>query len=93
MSDARLTGTAKWFNAEKGYGFVRPEGRDGDVFLGSGAIEAAGIPEPQKISFVIGLDRQNRPRAEDIARVSDAAAERCGRRASRCGHERRGHRG
>lgn len=79
MSDGRrYTGVVKWFNPDKGFGFVDVAGRDGDVFLGSGAIETAGIPEPQtgdKLTFVIGYDRRDRPRAEDIAIVNDTPPE------------------
>jgi CspA family cold shock protein len=76
----RVTGEVKWFNAEKGFGFIRPEGADrtGDVFLGSAALDHAGLPEPQagdKLTFIIGYDRRDRPRAEDVARVSEAAPE------------------
>jgi cold shock CspA family protein len=66
---ARVTGTVQWWSAAKGFGFARVEGRDGDVFVGSKACEAAGGPEPQvgdRLTFTIGADSQGRPRAEDI---------------------------
>ena len=37
------TGTVKWFNATKGYGFIEPENGDKDVFLRISAIERAGL--------------------------------------------------
>ncbi len=48
------TGTVKWFNADKGYGFIEPEGGGKDVFVHMRAVEAAGmgtLSEGQKISF------------------------------------------
>ena len=36
-------GTVKWFNANKGYGFIEPEGGSKDVFVHISAVEAAGI--------------------------------------------------
>jgi len=37
------TGTVKWFNAEKGYGFIQPDGDDADVFVHYTAIEGDGF--------------------------------------------------
>ena len=37
------TGTVKWFNPTKGYGFIEPEGGDKDVFVHISAVEAAGL--------------------------------------------------
>jgi cold shock protein len=47
-------GTVKWFNAQKGYGFIQPEGGGADVFVHMKALERAGIAwlhEGQKISY------------------------------------------
>ena len=47
-------GTVKWFNANKGYGFIQPEDGGKDVFVHISALERAGIntlSEGQKISF------------------------------------------
>ena len=48
------TGTVKWFNPTKGYGFIEPEGGDKDVFVHISAVQAAGMTtlEPdQKVEY------------------------------------------
>jgi len=48
------TGTIKWFNATKGYGFIEPSNKSRDVFLHISAVEQAGLTslnEGQKISY------------------------------------------
>jgi CspA family cold shock protein len=48
------TGTVKWFNPNKGYGFIAPEEGDKDVFVHISAVEKAGINslnEGQKVSY------------------------------------------
>jgi CspA family cold shock protein len=55
-------GTVKWFNAQKGFGFIQPEDGSKDVFVHISAVEKAGIghlAEGQKLSF----DVQNDPRS------------------------------
>jgi len=39
------TGTVKWFNAAKGYGFIQPQGGDKDVFVHISAVERAGLSD------------------------------------------------
>ena len=49
-------GTVKWFNAEKGYGFIAVDGSNDDVFVHYSAIEASGfrlLEEGQKVEFEI----------------------------------------
>jgi CspA family cold shock protein len=53
-------GTVKWFNAQKGYGFIQPEDGSKDVFVHISAVERAGIRalnEGQKVSFQLQSDR------------------------------------
>jgi CspA family cold shock protein len=48
------TGTVKWFNAQKGFGFIQPDDGGGDVFVHISAVERAGLTglaEGQKVSF------------------------------------------
>ena len=56
------TGTVKWFNATKGFGFIQPDDGGADVFVHISAVERSGmrtLVEGQKISFDIVQDRKN----------------------------------
>ncbi len=56
------TGTVKWFNGQKGYGFIQPDDGGADVFVHISAVEQAGLPglnEGQKISYEIAVDRRS----------------------------------
>lgn len=59
-------GTVKWFNAQKGYGFIQPEDGSKDVFVHISAVEQAGIGylnEGQKISYEIESGRNGKSSA------------------------------
>ncbi len=54
------TGTVKWFNGTKGYGFIEPDDGGKDVFVHVSAVEAAGLSglqEDQKVSYEIVENR------------------------------------
>ena len=54
------TGTVKWFNAQKGFGFIQPAGGGKDVFVHISAVERAGLAglnEGQKISYDVVNER------------------------------------
>jgi CspA family cold shock protein len=59
----RITGTVKFFNGAKGFGFIEPEDGGKDVFVHASALEAAGIRslnEGDRVSFVLEDDRRGR---------------------------------
>jgi CspA family cold shock protein len=56
------TGTVKWFNATKGFGFIQPDDGGNDVFVHISAVERAGLGslnEGQKVSFELERDRKS----------------------------------
>ena len=56
------TGTVKWFNAQKGFGFIQPDQGDKDVFVHISAVERAGmgsLAEGQKVSFDLERDQRS----------------------------------
>ncbi|MBP0579004.1 cold-shock protein [Labrys sp. LIt4] len=62
------TGTVKWFNAQKGYGFIQPDDGSKDVFVHISAVERAGLyelREGQKISYELVQDRRSGKLAAD----------------------------
>jgi CspA family cold shock protein len=62
-------GVVKWFNGEKGYGFITPDGGGKDVFVHYSAITGAGyksLEEGQRVVFEI-TEGQKGPQASDVA--------------------------
>jgi CspA family cold shock protein len=56
-----MMGTVKWFNAEKGYGFIQPDNGGADVFVHISAVEQAGLRglnEGQKVQYEVQADRR-----------------------------------
>jgi CspA family cold shock protein len=56
------TGTVKWFNATKGFGFIQPDDGGADVFVHISAVERAGmrsLNEGDKVSFELERDRKS----------------------------------
>ncbi len=54
------TGTVKWFNAQKGFGFIQPEGGGKDVFVHITAVQAAGLrglDEGQRVTYEVVQER------------------------------------
>lgn len=60
------TGTVKWFNAQKGYGFIQPDDGSKDVFVHISAVERSGIGnlvEGQKLSYDLERGQQGKTSA------------------------------
>jgi CspA family cold shock protein len=66
-------GTVKWFNGQKGFGFIEQENGDRDVFVHISAVERAGmssLDEGQKVSFDIVADsRSGKSAAENLRAI------------------------
>jgi len=63
------SGTVKWFNSEKGYGFIQPDAGGPDVFVHISAVERAGLRglnDGQKISYEIQTGRNGKDSAVDL---------------------------
>lgn len=66
------TGTVKWFNSQKGFGFIEREGGGNDVFVHISAVERAGLgtlQEGQKVSFELVADRRTGKSSADNLRI------------------------
>lgn len=65
------SGIVKWFNAEKGYGFITVDGGGQDVFVHYSAIDASGyrsLTEGQRVEFEVGTGQKG-PQAEAVRPV------------------------
>jgi cold shock protein len=66
------TGIVKWFNSQKGFGFIQPESGGTDVFVHISAVERAGLGtlnEGQKVSFDLVADRKTGKSAAENLRA------------------------
>lgn len=67
------TGTVKWFNSQKGFGFIQPDDGGNDVFVHISAVERAGLRglnEGQKVSFDVVADRRSGKSSADNLRAA-----------------------
>ena len=63
------TGTVKWFNTEKGYGFIQPDEGGKDIFVHISAVERSGLTglaDGQKVSYEMQAGRDGRESAADL---------------------------
>jgi CspA family cold shock protein len=70
-------GTVKFFNENKGYGFIAPEGGGNDAFVHISAVERSGmrtLRENQRVSFDLEEDRRGKMAAVNLKDASDAGA-------------------
>jgi cold shock protein len=72
LEDIIAVGTVKWFNAQKGYGFIQPDDGSKDVFVHISAVERSGIGnlrEGQKLSYDVERGQQGKTSAVNLKQV------------------------
>jgi CspA family cold shock protein len=73
MEDAEETGTVKWFNSQKGYGFITRDDNGNDIFVHFSAIAdefSNELTENDRVSFTIGEGRKG-PAATNVRRINE----------------------
>ena len=68
------TGTVKWFNSQKGFGFIQPDNGGSDAFVHISAVERAGLSmlsEGQKVEFDLVADRRSGKMSADNLKKVD----------------------
>ena len=71
------TGTVKFFNDSKGYGFIAPDGGGNDAFVHISAVESSGmrtLRENQRVSYELQEDRRGKMAAVNLKSADDAPA-------------------
>jgi CspA family cold shock protein len=71
QEDIMAQGTVKWFNAEKGFGFITPDDGGADLFVHHSAIETTGfrtLDENQRVSFNVGQGQKG-PQATNVTKI------------------------
>ena len=64
-----ITGTVKFFNPDKGFGFIAPEGGGGDAFVHISAVERAGmrtLDKDQRVSYELETDKRGKTSAVNL---------------------------
>lgn len=64
MSD-KQTGTVKWFNTAKGFGFIKPDEGDKDLFVHHSQTNGIDLPEGAKVNFIAAEGRKG-PEAQEV---------------------------
>ena len=69
------TGTVKWFNPRKGFGFIEPEGGENDVFVHISAVQSSGLDqlsEGQKVEYTLEEQKNGKMAAENFKIISES---------------------